>query len=188
MPIIGSLIITVGSLSEHTDCQRGISGQDHSRLLIAAELVEGFFAEVVNDINLKQDSFISFAEMPIVASGVTKRSLDGIYQAIVTYVNKHEELTKSEREDICKLINCAKMSPEKSKLKSREVNEGNTLLVNLERLSFKVSDLEKELLLIRKEIERAYSSCKKTKMEKEQLTVLARNEDEYQENIRLQQL
>ncbi|GJW93926.1 hypothetical protein Tco_0173598, partial [Tanacetum coccineum] len=73
-------------------------------------------------------------------------------------------------------------------LKVSKVNEGDKLLVNLERLSFKVSDLEKELLLIRKEIERAYSSCKKTKMEKEQLTVLARNEDEYQENIRLQQL
>ncbi|GKD46468.1 phototropic-responsive NPH3 family protein [Tanacetum coccineum] len=162
--------------------------QDRSRLVIVAELVEGFFAEVVNDIDLKQDSFISFAEMSIVASGGTKRSSEGTYQAIVTYVNKHEELTKSEREDICELLNCAKMSPEKSKPKSREVNEGNKLLVNLERLSFKVSDLEKELLVIRKEIERAYSSCKKTKMEKEQLTVLAGNEDEYQENIRLQQL
>ncbi|GJR21889.1 phototropic-responsive NPH3 family protein [Tanacetum coccineum] len=157
-------------------------------LLIVVELVEGFFAGVVNDIDLKQDSFISFAEMSIVASGGTKRSSDGTYQAIVTYVNKHENFTNSKREDICELLNYAKMSPEKSKLKSREVNEGNKLLVNLERLSFKVSDLEKELLLIRKEIERAYSSCKKTKMEKEQLTVLAGNDNEYQENIRLQQL
>nr|GEV40133.1 hypothetical protein [Tanacetum cinerariifolium] len=161
------IILSQGCSKEEkydTECVRRIlmyfynnfRGQDHSRLLIVAELVKGFFAEVVNDIDLKQDTFVSFAEMLIVASGGTKRSSDGTYQAIVTYVNKHEELTKSEREDICELLNYAKMSPEKSKPK--------------------------------KGIEIAYSSCKKTKMEKEQLTVLAGNEDEYQENIRLQQL
>ncbi|GJX50318.1 phototropic-responsive NPH3 family protein [Tanacetum coccineum] len=48
--------------------------KDHSRLLIVVELVEGFFAEVVNDIDLKQDSFISLAEMSIVASGGTKKA------------------------------------------------------------------------------------------------------------------
>ncbi|PWA47578.1 phototropic-responsive NPH3 family protein [Artemisia annua] len=162
--------------------------KDHSKLVIVAELVEGFFAEVVNDIDLKQDSFISFAEMSIVASKGTKRSSDVTYQAIVTYVNKHEDLTKSEREDICELLNCAKMSPENLRPKSTEVKKGDEFLVNLEKLSFKVSDLEKELLVIRKEIERAYSNCKKMKTEKEKTIVWAGNEDEYLENVRLQQL
>ncbi|PWA91575.1 phototropic-responsive NPH3 family protein [Artemisia annua] len=162
--------------------------KDHAKLVIVAELVEGFFAEVVNDIDLKQDSFISFAEMSIVASKGTKRSSDVTYQAILTYVNKHEDLTKSEREDICELLNCAKMSPENLRPKSTEVKKGDEFLVNLEKLSFKVSDLEKELLVIRKEIERAYSSCKKMKTEKGKMILWAGNEDEYQENVRLQQL
>ncbi|GJV04496.1 phototropic-responsive NPH3 family protein [Tanacetum coccineum] len=137
---------------------QGCSKED--KLVIVAELVEGFFAEVVNDIDLKQDSFISLAEMSIVASGGTKRSSYETYQAIMTY----------------------------SKPKSIEVNEGDKLLVNLERMSFKVSNLEKELLVIRKEIERAYNSCKKTNMEKGQPIVLAEYRDEYQENSRLQKL
>ncbi|GKA64277.1 BTB/POZ domain-containing protein-like protein [Tanacetum coccineum] len=222
------LIPTQGYSKEEkydTECVRRIlkhfynnfMGQDQSGLHIVAELLEDFLGEVANDIDLKKDSFVSLAEMAIAASEGTKRSSDGIYRAIDIYLSKHRYLTESEREEICAVLDCNKMSVEacehaaqnerlpvrvavqvlfkgqlhlretitkevappsedgpkkpksKSKSKSVENDEEEKVKGELKKMSSKVMELEKECLVMRKEIQRGY--LRKTKAEKEKSNV-----------------
>ncbi|KAF5824124.1 putative NPH3 domain-containing protein [Helianthus annuus] len=52
--------------------------------------------------------------MSVAASAGARRTLDGVYEAIDVYLNKHKHLTESEREEICAVLDCNKMSPEAS--------------------------------------------------------------------------
>ncbi|KAL3509876.1 hypothetical protein ACH5RR_029277 [Cinchona calisaya] len=57
-------------------------------------------------------TFISIAELSIAVSEAIHGSSDGIYRAIDIYFDTHRYLTESEREEICKLLDCNKMSLE----------------------------------------------------------------------------
>ncbi|GKD46467.1 phototropic-responsive NPH3 family protein [Tanacetum coccineum] len=140
--------------------------------------------------------------MLIATSEETEGSSDGIYRAIDIYLHKHRNLTKSEREEICAVLNCNKMSPKAreeaarnvrlpvrtmlqvlfaEQLKLREmitkevvsqtskarkqkskstgddaVNE-EEVKIQLEKSNVRVMELEKECLMLRKEIENGYS-------------------------------
>ncbi|KAA8520344.1 hypothetical protein F0562_014600 [Nyssa sinensis] len=85
---------------------------DISGLITVAELVEDFLAEVAGDIDLKTSTFISLAEMSVSASVGTQRNSDGIYRAIDIFLDKHKYLTESERVEVCRVLDCTKMSPE----------------------------------------------------------------------------
>ncbi|XP_071740541.1 BTB/POZ domain-containing protein At5g17580-like [Rutidosis leptorrhynchoides] len=195
-----------------TECVRRIlkhfynnfTGQNQSGLDIVAELVEDYLGEVANDIDLKKNSFVSLAEMSIAASEGTQRTSDGIYRAVDIYLNKHRYLTESEREEICAVLDCNKLSPEacehaaqnerlpvrvavqvlfvgqlhlresiakevagsddgSKKSKSTEVNEEEEEVKGeLEKMSSKVMELEKECVVMRKEIQRGYLRNVKT--------------------------
>ncbi|KAL4565549.1 hypothetical protein LXL04_029649 [Taraxacum kok-saghyz] len=190
-----------------TECVRRIlehfynnftGGEDN--LEIVADLVEDFLAEVAKDVDLKKESFISLAEMSNAASQGTQRSSDGIYRAIDIYLNQHGYLIESEREEICAVLDCNKMSPEAcehaarnerlpvrvavqvlfaGQLQLREtitkeaeeeavvagkLKEVVVVEEELEKMNFKVMELEKECGVMRKEIERGYFG--KMKVEK----------------------
>ncbi|XP_055831075.1 BTB/POZ domain-containing protein At5g17580-like [Solanum dulcamara] len=83
-----------------------------SGLVVVAELVDDFLAEVSSDINLKLNTFLSLAELSQAATGGTNRNSDGMYRAIDIYLDKHKYLTDWEREEICRVLDCSKMSPE----------------------------------------------------------------------------
>ncbi|KAG5521404.1 hypothetical protein RHGRI_033841 [Rhododendron griersonianum] len=85
---------------------------DISGLITVAELVEDFLVEVASDVDLNAETFILLAEMSISASVGTQRSSDGIYRAIDVYLHTHRFLTESEREDVCSVLDCHKLSPE----------------------------------------------------------------------------
>ncbi|TVU16258.1 hypothetical protein EJB05_39811 [Eragrostis curvula] len=74
-----------------------------------AKLVDGYLAEVGTDTNLKLSKFQTIAALvPDYA-----RSLDdGLYRAIDIYLKAHPWLTDSEREQLCRLMNCQKLSLE----------------------------------------------------------------------------
>ncbi|KAL8208716.1 hypothetical protein R6Q57_008128 [Mikania cordata] len=184
-----------------TECVRRIlkhfycnfSGKDQSRFDFVAELVENFLSEVANDTDLKKSSFVSLAEMSIAASEGTQRTSDGIYRAIDIYLNKHRHLTESEREEICSVLDCNKLSTEacehaaqnerlpvrvtvqvlfvgqlhlretiaRESYKSEdddndEDDEDDKVMGDLVKMSSKVSALEKECVVMKKEIERGY--------------------------------
>ncbi|XP_049362700.1 BTB/POZ domain-containing protein At5g03250-like [Solanum verrucosum] len=72
-------------------------------------LVDSYLSEVAPDVNYKFPKFQSLAAtIPDFARPLT----DGIYRAIDIYLKAHPWLTDSEREQICRLMNCQKLSLE----------------------------------------------------------------------------
>ncbi|XP_062185277.1 BTB/POZ domain-containing protein At5g03250-like [Phragmites australis] len=74
-----------------------------------AKLVDGYLAEVGTDTNLKLSKFQTIAALvPDYARAID----DGLYRAIDIYLKAHPWLTDSEREHLCRLMNCQKLSLE----------------------------------------------------------------------------
>uniref|UniRef100_A0A1D1XMG1 BTB/POZ domain-containing protein At1g30440 n=1 Tax=Anthurium amnicola TaxID=1678845 RepID=A0A1D1XMG1_9ARAE len=74
-----------------------------------AKLVDGYLAEVAPDVNLKLPKFQSLAAaVPDYARPLD----DGLYRAIDIYLKAHPWLTESEREQLCRLMDCQKLSIE----------------------------------------------------------------------------
>ncbi|XP_017250395.1 BTB/POZ domain-containing protein At5g03250 isoform X2 [Daucus carota subsp. sativus] len=88
----------------------GIS-QSLSPLTLVANLVDSYLAEVAPDVNLKLPKFQSLAA---VLPPYSRQLDDGIYRAIDIYLKAHPWLTDSEREQLCRLMNCEKLSLEAS--------------------------------------------------------------------------
>ncbi|XP_047337366.1 BTB/POZ domain-containing protein At5g17580 [Impatiens glandulifera] len=107
-----------------TDCVRRIlkifynniaaasDGSNGSELNSVAELIEDFLSEIASDVNLRLDTFISLAEMGSSVSNGMERSSDELYRAIDIYLDKHSYLTELEREEICQVLDCRRLSPE----------------------------------------------------------------------------
>ncbi|KAD3068931.1 hypothetical protein R6Q59_017076 [Mikania micrantha] len=76
---------------------------------IVAKLIDGYLAEVAPDVNLKLPKFMSLAEaVPEYARPMD----DGLYRAIDIYLKSHPYLADSDREQLCKLMDCQKLSLE----------------------------------------------------------------------------
>ncbi|XP_024020892.1 BTB/POZ domain-containing protein At5g03250 [Morus notabilis] len=88
-------------------------GGSHSLtpITMVANLMDGFLAEVAPDPNLKLPKFQSLAA---VIPEFARPLDDGMYRAIDVYLKAHPWLTDSEREQICRLMNCQKLSLEAS--------------------------------------------------------------------------
>ncbi|KAL8062226.1 hypothetical protein ABFX02_02G133600 [Erythranthe guttata] len=104
-----------------TECIRRIlknfymhyTGPDPTGLGLVAELIDEFLIEISADIDLKMPTFVAFADMSVAASdGLSHRTSDGIYRAVDIYLDKHRHLTESEKEEICKVLNCNRLSGE----------------------------------------------------------------------------
>ncbi|KAL2234281.1 UNVERIFIED_CONTAM: BTB/POZ domain-containing protein [Sesamum indicum] len=103
-----------------TECVRRIlknfycnyTGPDPCGLNSVAELIDEFLAEISVDIDLKISTFIALADMSVAASTGTQRSSDGLYRAIDIYLDKHRHLTESERDELCRVLDCNKLSDE----------------------------------------------------------------------------
>lgn len=76
-------------------------------MTMVANLVDGYLAEVGTDVNLKLPKFEALAA---VIPDYARPLDDGIYRAIDIYLKAHPWLTDSEREQICRLMNCQKLS------------------------------------------------------------------------------
>ncbi|GAB4836445.1 hypothetical protein Ancab_001356 [Ancistrocladus abbreviatus] len=78
-------------------------------MTMVANLVDGYLAEVAPDVNLKLPKFESLAT---VIPDYARPQDDGIYRAIDIYLEAHPWMTDSEKEQICRLLNCQKLSLE----------------------------------------------------------------------------
>ncbi|KAK3008362.1 hypothetical protein RJ639_014890 [Escallonia herrerae] len=93
--------------------EEGLMEGAHSltSITMVANLVDAYLADVAPDVNLKFPKFQSLAAtIPDYARPLS----DGIYRAIDIYLKAHPWLTDSEREQICRLMNCQKLSLEAS--------------------------------------------------------------------------
>ncbi|KAL7099134.1 hypothetical protein ACP275_09G063500 [Erythranthe tilingii] len=102
-----------------TECVRRIlknfymhyTGRDPTGLGLVAELIDEFLIEISADIDLKMETFVAFADMSVAASeGLSHRTSDGVYRAVDIYLDKHRHLTETEKEEICRVLNCNRLS------------------------------------------------------------------------------
>ncbi|XP_043699638.1 BTB/POZ domain-containing protein At1g30440-like [Telopea speciosissima] len=78
-------------------------------ITMVAKLIDGYLAEVAPDVNLKLPKFQALAAaVPEYARPLD----DGLYRAIDIYLKAHPWLTDSEREQLCRLMDCQKLSLE----------------------------------------------------------------------------
>ncbi|KAL9257368.1 BTB/POZ domain-containing protein [Drosera capensis] len=80
-------------------------------MTMVADLVDSYLAEVAPDVNLKLPKFQALAAA---IPDYARTRYDGIYHAIDIYLKAHHWLTETEREQICRLMNCQKLSLEAS--------------------------------------------------------------------------
>ncbi|XP_030464719.2 BTB/POZ domain-containing protein At1g30440-like [Syzygium oleosum] len=78
-------------------------------ITIVAKLIDGYLAEVAPDINLKLPKFQALAAaVPDFARPLD----DGLYRAIDIYLKSHPWLAESDKEELCRLMDCQKLSLE----------------------------------------------------------------------------
>ncbi|KAK4790515.1 hypothetical protein SAY86_017819 [Trapa natans] len=80
-------------------------------MTMVANLIDSYLAEVAPDVNLKLTKFQSLA---VVIPDYARPQDDGLYRAIDIYLKAHPWLVDSEREELCRLMNCQKLSLEAS--------------------------------------------------------------------------
>ncbi|ERN08400.1 hypothetical protein AMTRI_Chr07g74880 [Amborella trichopoda] len=78
-------------------------------ITMVAKLIDGYLAEVASDVNLKLPKFQALAA---VIPDYARPLDDGLYRAIDIYLKAHQWLTDSEREQLCRLMDCQKLSLE----------------------------------------------------------------------------
>ncbi|KAK4583232.1 hypothetical protein RGQ29_026140 [Quercus rubra] len=89
-----------------------VSGADSlTPITMVASLVDGYLAEVAPDVNLKLPKFQALAA---VIPEYARPLEDGLYHAMDIYLKAHPWLTDFEREQLCRLMNCQKLSLEAS--------------------------------------------------------------------------
>ncbi|XP_054802960.1 BTB/POZ domain-containing protein At1g30440 [Prosopis cineraria] len=78
-------------------------------ITMVAKLIDGYLAEVAPDVNLKLPKFQALAAaVPEYARPLD----DGLYRAIDIYLKVSPWLAESEREQLCRLMDCQKLSLE----------------------------------------------------------------------------
>ncbi|KAJ7520183.1 hypothetical protein O6H91_20G071100 [Diphasiastrum complanatum] len=80
-----------------------------SPIMIVAKLIDAYVAEVAPDGNLKPTKFQSLAESLPEYSRLLD---DGLYRAIDIYLKAHPWLSETERERLCRIMDCQKLSIE----------------------------------------------------------------------------
>ncbi|XP_071738782.1 putative BTB/POZ domain-containing protein At5g13600 [Rutidosis leptorrhynchoides] len=107
----GSEITESGFNEDNDDDELIGNSRSLTPMTMVANLVDNYLAEVASDVNLKLEKFQSLAAtIPEYARPMD----DGIYRSIDIYLKAHEWLTDSDRELLCRLMDCQKLTLEAS--------------------------------------------------------------------------
>ncbi|XP_050205699.1 BTB/POZ domain-containing protein At5g66560 [Mercurialis annua] len=78
-------------------------------LMLVGKLIDGYLAEIASDANLKPDRFCNLAvSLPEQA----RLFDDGLYRAVDVYLKAHPWISENEREKICGVMDCQKLTLE----------------------------------------------------------------------------
>ncbi|CAN6447705.1 unnamed protein product [Victoria cruziana] len=78
-------------------------------VMAVGKLMDGYLAEIASDGNLKPDKFYNLA---VALPDHARVYDDGLYRAIDVYLKAHPWISDEEREKICSLIDCQKLTLE----------------------------------------------------------------------------
>ncbi|XP_039024097.1 BTB/POZ domain-containing protein At1g30440-like isoform X2 [Hibiscus syriacus] len=101
--------ITGGASPSSVDDGQITGSPSLTPVTMVAKLIDGYLAEVVPDVNLKLPKFQALAaSLPDCARPLH----DGLYRAVDIYLKSHPWLSEPEREQLCRLMDCQKLSLE----------------------------------------------------------------------------
>ncbi|KAM7264259.1 hypothetical protein ACFE04_001942 [Oxalis oulophora] len=89
----------------------GLSPSLMKRIKIVASLVDEYLAEVAQHFSLSVDKFLLLAEA---TPNYARPLYDGLYHAIDVYLKTHPELGDIEKDTLCRILDCEKLSLEAS--------------------------------------------------------------------------
>ncbi|OMO84192.1 hypothetical protein COLO4_22176 [Corchorus olitorius] len=78
-------------------------------LMLVGKLIDGYLSEIASDANLKPDKFYNLA---ISLPDQARLFDDGLYRAVDVYLKAHPWIPESEREKICGVLDCQKLTLE----------------------------------------------------------------------------
>ncbi|XP_065873723.1 BTB/POZ domain-containing protein At5g66560 [Euphorbia lathyris] len=78
-------------------------------LMLVGKLIDGYLAEIASDANLKPDKFFNLA---ISLPEQARLFDDGLYRAVDVYLKAHPWIAEAEREKICGVMDCQKLTLE----------------------------------------------------------------------------
>ncbi|KAK1589084.1 hypothetical protein Q3G72_030335 [Acer saccharum] len=78
-------------------------------LMLVGKLFDGYLAEIASDSNLKQDKFYNLI---ISLPDQARLFDDGLYRAVDVYLKAHPWISEAEREKICGVLDCQKLTLE----------------------------------------------------------------------------
>ncbi|KAJ6774476.1 hypothetical protein OIU79_017802 [Salix purpurea] len=78
-------------------------------LMVVGKLIDGYLAEIGSDANLKSDRFYNLA---ISLPEQARLFDDGLYRAVDVYLKSHPWTSEAEREKICGIMDCQKLTIE----------------------------------------------------------------------------
>ncbi|KAL0363103.1 UNVERIFIED_CONTAM: BTB/POZ domain-containing protein [Sesamum calycinum] len=86
---------------------------DESQLLISIQkigkLIDSYLQVAAKDANMPVQKVASLAET---LPGIARPHHDDLYRAINIYLKEHPELSKTEKKQLCRVLDCQKFSPE----------------------------------------------------------------------------
>nr|GEV56073.1 hypothetical protein [Tanacetum cinerariifolium] len=119
-------------LAENSGCECCSSSLVlNSSILKVTKLVDGYLQEIARDVNVPLSKFIALAEA---VPGHARVNHDALYRAIDIYLKSHPDLNKSERKNLCRILDFKKLSQEASTHAAQ--NEFLPLRVLLQALFF----------------------------------------------------
>ncbi|KAJ0446368.1 putative SKP1/BTB/POZ domain superfamily, NPH3 domain, NPH3/RPT2-like family protein [Helianthus annuus] len=90
-------------------CKSSSAAAVNGAMVKVAKLVDGFLQEIARDVNVPLSKFIAFTEA---VPELARLNHDDLYKAIDIYLKSHPELNKRERKDLCRTLDCKKLSLE----------------------------------------------------------------------------
>ncbi|KAJ8479177.1 hypothetical protein OPV22_022904 [Ensete ventricosum] len=94
---------------EGQENSRRSSSASHSSKLRVAKLIDGYLQEIARDENLPMKKLIAIAEA---VPDFARLDHDDLYRVIDTYLRVHPELDKNARKQLCRILDCKKLSVE----------------------------------------------------------------------------
>ncbi|KAH6791845.1 Phototropic-responsive NPH3 family protein [Perilla frutescens var. hirtella] len=92
-----------------------IEGEDENTsvrsaaLMLVGKLIDGYLSEIASDANLKPEKFY---ELAVALPDHARLFDDGLYRAVDVYLKAHPWIPEAEREKICGVLDCQKLTLE----------------------------------------------------------------------------
>ncbi|KAJ0566360.1 putative NPH3 domain-containing protein [Helianthus annuus] len=93
------------SRSQQTSSSSALNGS----MIRVSKLVDGYLQEIARDVNVPLSKFIALIEA---VPRLARLKHDDLYGAIDIYLKTHPNLNKRERKDLCRTLDCKKLSLE----------------------------------------------------------------------------